>query len=262
MYAGGRLCLSGRTVAVTGASRGIGREIALRCARMGANVALMARSANRPSHKSLSSTLNEVADDIRRLDCEALVVPIDLARADSDSVYRAVDKIKTVFGGLDALVLNASAISIDKIPTRKTYELMMNLNVRSTHDLIVTSLPLLEKSELRHVLSMSPPLYALADRWLRPHPAYTTSKYAMTMLTLGLSDTLRCNTLWPSKLYKTAATQMLENKTNVQGYTHGLAPEIFAKAAVQVLQSKRRGESLLDSELVSVPKHGVDDIFI
>lgn len=256
------MALAGRTVAITGASRGLGRAIALRCGALKARVALLARSEDRPSHGKLDSTLNEVASAIRASDGQALVVPIDLSQASADDTDFAIEQIRRGFGALDALVLNASAVCVDKAPTARQYELMMAVNVRSTHNLILSGAPLLQRSDLGHILSISPPLYTLRDKWLRTHPAYTASKYGMSMLTIGFSDTLRCNTLWPRKLYRTAATRMLEEKTKIPGYSQGLSPELFARAATLVLSGRRRGEQLLDSDLVDVPAEAVDDIFV
>lgn len=258
--------LAGKTVAITGASRGIGRALAIRCARAGANVALLARSADRPSHPKLTSTLAEVAEHVRataRRDDAALVVPIDLANAQAPaSIGSALEQIDAAFGGLDALVLNASAVSVDRRPTSRHCDLMLNLNLRSTYDFISQAEGRLRESDLGHVLSLSPPLRTLSLDWIRPHPIYTVSKYGMTMVTLGFSDTLRCNTLWPSKLIRTAATAMLEERTHVPGFSRGRPPEEFAEVACAVLESERNGECLLDSDVSLVPSDGVDDIFI
>ena len=256
--------LSGKTIAITGASRGIGRAIALRCAREGANVALLARSATTPSHSKLASSLADVASEVRATtSSDALVVPIDLAHGlDEATIGAALEKIDATFGNLDALVLNASAISIDRCPTPKHYELMMNLNVRSTYELIAQCEPRLRNSDMRHVLSISPPLQTLSSKWIKPHPVYTTSKYAMSMMTIGFSDVLRCNTLWPTKLIRTAATAMLEEKTGVPAFSRGQTPDAFVNAVCSVLTSERTGECLLDADIVSVSSDGVDDIFI
>ena len=140
---------------------------------------------------------------------------------------------------------------------------MIDVNVRGTASMIDAHYDLLRKSELRHVLSVSPPLHTLSRDWLAPHPAYTTSKYAMTALTLGVAHELRANTLWPRKLLSTAATKMLEARTGIPGYSLGLPPRVFAKAVHRVLCSDVTALSRLDEEVdEEYDNEGVDDIFI
>lgn len=254
------MSLKARTVLITGASRGIGRAIAMRCAEDGANVGLIARSATRPSHRGLSGTLEEVAARVEALGGTPFVMPVDVR--DAAKTRSEVSKAAAKFGAIDAIVNNASAIDVDKLPPVERVDLMLGVNVRGTLSMILASHRHLRESELGHVLSISPPLGTLSMEWLLPHPPYTLSKYGMTMLTLGYADVLRANTLWPKKLVRTAATKMLEAKTGVPGHSRGGSPYRFARAVHAVLCSRRRGQSLLDSDLGPVDENGVDDIFI
>lgn len=252
--------LERRTILVTGASRGIGREIAKLCAKDGANVVLLARSHTQTSHTMLEGTVEEVATEIKNGGGSALPLQVDLQ--DSVSVKRVVSESLRFFGGIDAIVNNASAIDVQKVPSMNKYDLMMNVNARGTANMILESYPSLMKSDLRQVVTISPPLETLSQKWLEPHPMYTTSKYAMTMITLGYADQLRANTIWPKKLLATAATKMLEEKTKIPGFSQGLPPESFAKVVHNILCSDVTGLSCLDDDISPVSRDGVDDIFI
>lgn len=252
--------LKGKTILVTGASRGIGKEIAKVCAKDGANVVLLARSHTQSSHKLLDGTLNEVAEEIRDFGGNALPLQVDLQ--DSISVKRAIAESLGNYNQIDAIVNNASAIDVLKVPSMNKYDLMMNVNARGTANMILESYESLQKSDLRQVVTISPPLRTLSQKWLEPHPMYTTSKYAMTMITLGYADTLRANTIWPKKLLATAATKMLEEKTKIPGFSRGLSPEKFAKTVYELLCSDSTGVSCLDDEIDPVDRNGIDDIFI
>ena len=253
--------LRNRFVLVSGASRGIGRAIALKCAHDGAIVGLLGRSVNRPVHKSLRGTLEETADAVNRVGGVPHIMPVNLL--DTEQVVDAVEQVVQTFGGIDAVVNNASAIYPYKYPTMKQVDLMIDINVRGTMNMIAACAPSLKTSDVGHILSISPPLHTAHTKWLRPHPLYTMSKYAMTMMTLGYSDEFRANTIWPRKLIKTAATQMIESQTGIPGYTQGLPPEYFAGAVHHMLCSEYTGQSILDEDLFAEPHvDGIDDIFI
>lgn len=255
-----RSLLAHRTVIVTGASRGIGRQIALTCAARRANVVLVARSDERPSHSRLEGTLRAVADETRHLGGVPLVAAADLRRA--DDVRRVVDAALDRFGQIDALVNNASALDLARAPSAEAIDLMLRVNVGATAQLIGACHDSLARSDLRHVLSISPPLATLSREWLAPHPIYTTSKYGMSMVTLGFAGALRANTLWPRKLIRTAATRRIEQQTSLPAYSRGLSAERFARTCCDVLESERNGESCLDDDIDPVGDEGVDDIFI
>ena len=253
-----RSSLKGRTVLVTGASRGIGREVALACARKEADVFLVARSLFSPSHSSLSGSLLSVKEEVERQGarCGVLELDVEGEEAGKEAVEGAVGE----FGRLDAVVCNASTIDLRKQPSIHSFTRMANVNARGTAGLILASLPHLSTSDVGHVLSVSPPLSTLSHRWLLPHPSYTFSKYGMTMLTLGFSDVARCNTLWPKKLISTAATKMLEERHGIEGFSKGKDASPFADKVVRFLMSDASGVSCLDDEVERVGE-GVEDIF-
>ncbi len=252
--------LQDKTIIITGSSRGIGRALALRCAQSKANIVLMARSASKPSHKLLHGHMNEVRSKIEEMGVKCLPIQVDLQ--DIDETHEAIEHVAKTFGRIDAVVNNASAIDISKTPDMNKYNLMMNINMRGTASMIASSYKYLLQSDLGHILSISPPLSTLSERWLYPHPAYTTSKYGMTMITLGYSDVLRANTLWPKKLIATASTKMLEEKTKLPAYSQGKNPDLFADTAYEILCSDVQGMSCLDDDIQPVGKGGVDDIFL
>ena len=254
-----RSCLFQKTIVITGASRGIGREIALRCAKDQANLVLIARSGTEPSHKKLHGSLSETKDSVEKLGGQAYVLPLDISK---NGMQDHVEEIVSRFGAIDCIINNASAIDISKRTSLKNYDMMMNVNVRGTMNTIESFYEELEKSDLRHVLSISPPLKTLDLKWLHPHPPYSTSKYAMSMITLGYSDIFRANSIWPKKLIRTAATKMLEEKTNIPAFSKGLDPSVFANTVHNIICSDLSGFSGLDDEIEPVNENGIDDIFI
>lgn len=253
--------LRNKTVVITGASRGIGRALALRCARDGANLALLARSETEPSHARLSGSLEDTALAARTLGA-ANVLTIGLDVRDADAVRGAMGRVGERFGRVDCLVNNASALDVSKQPPLDKARLVLDVNLRGTVNMIAAASPLLQAGQLRHVLTFSPPLRTLDLKWLQPHPVYSASKWGMTLATLGHSDTLRANTLWPKKLIQTAATRMLEAHTGIPAYSQGRTPQPFVDVAHKILCSDATGLSCLDDDLVPVGEEGVDDIFI
>lgn len=200
--------LRGRTVLITGASRGIGRAIALRVARDGANVAILAKTVD--PHGKLPGTIYTVADEVRLAGGRALPLQCDIR--DEKQVEMAVKRTVEEFGGIDVVVNNASAISLSSTESTnmKKYDLMHDINVRGTYCVSRTALPWLLKSSCAHILSLSPPL-SMKGSWFAPHPAYTMSKYGMSMVTLGLAAELEgqvaVNSLWPRTVISTSALQ-------------------------------------------------------
>ena len=241
--------LAGRTLFITGGSRGIGLAIALRAARDGANVALFAKTAE--PHPKLPGTVYTAAEEIEQAGGSALPIVGDVR--DADSVASAVEQAAERFGGIDILVNNASAISLsDTAHTpMKRYDLMHSINARGTFLCTQACLPELKKSAAAgrnpHVLTMSPPL-SMKQHWFAPHTAYTMAKYGMSMCTLGHAGEFRphgiaVNSLWPRTAIHTAALQLIPgidiNKTR--------KPEILSDAAqgqrllgVRDLQSSER----------------------
>jgi len=202
--------LSGKTLFITGASRGIGREIALRAARDGANVAIASKTSD--PHPKLEGTIHSVAAEVEGAGGKALALQLDVR--DENAIAAAVARTAQAFGGIDILVNNASAISLT--PTTETpakrFDLMMSVNMRATFLCSQACIPHLRKSANAHILTLSPPL-GMKPKWFAGHVAYTMSKYGMSMCTLGMAEEFRgdgiaVNSLWPRTTIATAAVQV------------------------------------------------------
>lgn len=203
--------LAGKTILMSGGSRGIGLAIALRAAADGANVAIMAKTAT--AHPSLEGTVHTAAAEITAAGGQALAIVGDV-RNDED-VERAVAQTVEHFGGIDIVINNASAIDLSKTDavSMKRYDLMMDINVRGTFLLSKTALPHLCAGTNPQILTLSPPLN-LVPHWAGEHLAYTMAKYGMSMTTLGLAEELKgtgigVNSLWPATLIDTAAIRTM-----------------------------------------------------
>ena len=230
--------LKGKTVFITGASRGIGKAIALRAARDGANIVIAAKTA--VEDPRLPGTIHSAASEIEAAGGRALALQVDIRR--EEEVHAAVDRAVAHFGGIDILVNNASAISLTDTPGTplKRYDLMMDVNVRGTFVCTQACIAHLRKASNPHVLVLSPPI-VMEDRWLAPHAAYTVSKYSMSMMAMALAAELRpagiaVNTLWPRTLIDTAAL----NIASPGGGARARKPEIMADAAWHVITSDSR----------------------
>jgi citronellol/citronellal dehydrogenase len=202
--------LQGRTVFITGASRGIGREIAVRFARDGANLALVAKTAD--PHPKLPGTIHSVAAEVEAAGGRALALQLDIR--DDAAVAAAVERAAGHFGGIDILVNNASAISLTDTPSTpmKRFDLMFGVNVRGTFACTQACLPYLARGRASHVLNIAPPPN-LDPKWFRDHTAYTMSKYGMSLCTLGMAAEFRAsgiavNSLWPRTTIATAAIEV------------------------------------------------------
>lgn len=223
------MSLKGRTLFVTGASRGIGREIALRAARDGANIAVVAKTSD-PNPK-LPGTIHETAAAIEAAGGQALPLMVDVR--DENQIADAVAQTVARFGGIDICVNNASAISLT--PTlhtpMKKFDLMFTVNVRATFAVSQACLPHLVKSPNAHILTLSPPLN-LDPRWFKDHVAYTMSKYGMSLCVLGLAaeyaGKVAVNALWPRTTIATAAVNMLGGKPMMDA---SRTPDILSDAA-------------------------------
>lgn len=253
--------LAGKTLFITGASRGIGKAIALRAAQDGANIVIAAKSAE--PHPRLEGTIYTAADEIRAAGGQALACVVDVRH--EDAVQRAVDQAVETFGGIDILVNNASAISLT--PTLKTemkrYDLMHQVNTRGTFLCSQRCLPHLKRAENPHILNLSPPLNMEA-RWFAPHLAYTMAKFGMSMCVLGLAreferDGVAVNALWPRTAISTAAVN------NILGGAEAMkrcrTAEIMADAAHWILTRPSReltGRFLIDDEVLA--EMGVNDL--
>lgn len=253
--------LKGKTVFITGASRGIGRSIALRAARDGARVVIAAKSGE--PHPKLPGTIYTVAQEVEQAGGEALPCVVDVR--DEDQVRSAVGRAAERFGGIDVLVNNASAIYLaptDAVPLKR-FDLMHQVNTRGTFVCSQACLPLLRKAENAHVLMISPPLN-LDPRWFAPHLAYTLAKYGMSLCVLGLAaelarDGVGVNALWPRTAIATAAVENLLG--GPAAIKRCRKPEIMADAAHAVLTRDSRacsGQFLIDEDVLR--EEGVNDL--
>jgi citronellol/citronellal dehydrogenase len=232
--------LAGKTLFITGASRGIGLAIALRAARDGANVAVAAKSVS--ENPKIPGTVFTAAAEIEAAGGRALALPCDI-RFDAQ-VEEAIEKTVGVFGGLDILVNNASAIDLRGIETleMKRFDLMHQINARGTFLCGKLALPHLEKAQNPHILTLSPPL-DLDPRWFSPNLAYTMAKYGMSLVTLGLARDLApkgiaVNSLWPETAIATAAVgNLLGGEAALR---RARKPEIVADAAHAILTRDAR----------------------
>lgn len=203
--------LKGKTLFITGASRGIGKAIALRAAQDGANIVIAAKTAE--PHPKLPGTIYTAAEEIEAAGGKALPCVVDIRY--EAKVQDAVDKAVETFGGIDILVNNASAINLTSTSAvqMKRYDLMHSVNTRGTFLCGKLCLPHLKKAENPHILNLSPPLN-MEERWFSPHVAYTMAKFGMSMCVLGWAGEFRglgiaANALWPKTTVATAAVQNL-----------------------------------------------------
>src|ERR1700734_2495650 len=203
--------LKGKTLFVSGGSRGIGLAIALRAARDGANVAIAAKTAE--PHPKLPGTIYTAAEDIERAGGKALPLVVDVR--DELMVKEAIDQAAARFGGIDIVVNNASAISLTPATATdmKRYDLMQQINTRGTFVVSKWAIPHLQKAANPHILMISPPL-DMKEKWFAPHTAYSMAKFGMSLVVLGLAGELRSqgiavNALWPRTIIATAAIKNL-----------------------------------------------------
>ena len=235
-----RPTLRGKTLFITGASRGIGKAIALRAARDGANIAIVAKTTE--PHPKLPGTIHTAAEEIERAGGRALPCAVDIR--DEGRVAAAVAETVARFGGIDVLVNNASAIFLaGTLETpMKRFDLMHAVNVRATFACSQACIPHLKRSSNPHILNNSPPLN-LEARWFAPHVAYTMAKYGMSLCVLGMAEELRpdglaVNALWPRTVIATAAVQnLLGGDEAIRG---SRTPDIMADAAYAILTKPSR----------------------
>jgi citronellol/citronellal dehydrogenase len=232
--------LAGKTLFITGASRGIGKAIGLRAARDGASVVVAAKTTAR--HPKLPGTIHSAAEEIEAAGGKALAVPCDIR--DEEQVRAAVAAGVARFGGIDVLVNNASAIFLaGTLDTpMKRYDLMHQVNARGTFLCAQACLPHLLKAANPHILTLSPPLDMKA-KWFAPHLAYTMAKFGMSLCTLAWAEELRgfgiaANSLWPRTTIATAAVRMLGGEPLL---ARSRSPEIMADAAHAILTRDSRG---------------------
>ena len=255
------MSLAGKTILMSGGSRGIGLAIALRAAADGANIAMLAKTDT--PHPKLEGTVHTAAEAIRAAGGKALPIVGDV-RSDDD-ITEAVLKTQGEFGGIDIVINNASVIDLSRSAdlAAKKYDLMQDVNVRGTFMLSRAALPMLQEAENPHILSLSPPLN-ITPRWLGAHTGYTLAKFGMTMATLGIAAEfadkgIAANTLWPRTTIATAAVQFALGGDRMMKASR--TPEIYADAAYAVLTQPARsytGQSLIVEDVLAAA--GVTDL--
>jgi citronellol/citronellal dehydrogenase len=251
--------LRGKTIFITGASRGIGRAIALRCAREGANIVVTGKTSE--PHPKLAGTIHSVAAEVEGAGGAALAVQLDVR--DEEAIRVAVQDAARHFGGIDVLVNNASAISLTGTleTTPKRFDLMWGVNARATFLAAQACVPHLKQSANPHILTLAPPLN-LDAKWFAPHLAYTVSKYGMSLCTLGMAqefagDGIAVNCLWPRTTIATAAIEFNFPPSMLVASRH---PAIVADAAHRILTRRSRdctGNFFVDEDVLR--EAGVND---
>ena len=248
------MSLQGRTLFITGASRGIGHAIAMRAAADGANVVIAAKTT--APHPKLPGTIHTAAADVEGAGGKALAIATDIR--DEAQVEAAIAAAVDRFGGIDILVNNASAISLTGTleTPMKRYDLMHQINVRGTYLCTQKAVPHLAKSSNPHVLNISPPLHStLSARWFAPHVAYTMAKYGMSLCVLGMAEEFRphgiaVNALWPRTTIDTEAIRLIAGQG---ARMKARSPQIMADAARWILTQPSRkitGRFFLDDEVL------------
>jgi len=241
--------LANRTLFITGASRGIGKAIALRAARDGANIVIAAKTT--APHPKLPGTIYSAAEEVEAAGGKALPLVVDIR--DEAQIAAGVQAAVDAFGGIDILINNASAISLTGTldTPMKRFDLMFGVNVRGTYACSQACLPYLLQSDKAHILNLAPPLN-MNPSWFKNHVAYTMAKYGMSQCVLGMAEEFRdrgvkVNALWPRTVIYTAALAMLGDLVK-PGQCR--TPEILADAAHCILNSDRTGQFCIDEEVL------------
>jgi citronellol/citronellal dehydrogenase len=251
--------LEGKVLFITGASRGIGKAIALRAAKDGARIVIAAKTAE--PHPKLPGTIYTAAEEIEKAGGKALPLMVDIRH--EDQIASAVAEAVAKFGGIDICVNNASAISLTGTleTPMKRFDLMHSINTRGTYAVSQACIPHLKKAKNPHILNLSPPLN-MAPKWFQNHVAYTMAKYGMSMCVLGMAaefkdDGIGVNALWPRTTIATAAINMVGGEEMMR---QSRKPEIMADAAHAILTSDSRactGNFFIDEDLLR--SRGVTD---
>lgn len=253
--------MQGKTVFITGASRGIGRAIALKLAAAGANIVIAAKSVEEDPR--LGGTIYSTAAEVEALGVKALAIQVDIR--DEAQIAAAIAKTVATFGGIDILINNASAIQLtDTAGTpSKRFDLMHSINVRGTFLMVQHALPYLRKGKNPHILTLSPPIN-LDPKWIGPHIAYTISKYDMSMMAIGWAhelkdDGIASNALWPRTTIDTAAVRNLLGGEALANMSR--KADIIADAAFFILSKEKltyTGKTFIDEEVLAA--EGITDL--
>lgn len=248
------MSLQGITIFITGASRGIGREIALKAAKDGANIVVAAKTAT--EHSKLEGTIHTVAAEIEQAGGQALAIQLDVR--DQHAVAEAMKQASAHFGGIDVLINNAGAINLSGVETLdpNRFDLMYQVNTRAVLVCSQAALPYLKNSKNPHILNLSPPLN-MKEHWFGVHSPYTISKYGMSMLTIGMHQEFEkygvsVNSLWPRTIIATAAIEFSLGGREL--FTKARTPAIMADAAYAILNTEQRrisGRLLIDEQILS-----------
>jgi len=250
-----------KTIVITGASRGIGKAIAVKLAREGANIVVAAKSVE--ENPKLAGTIFSAAKDIEAAGGNALPLQCDIRF--EEQVQNVIQKTTETFGGIDILINNASAISLTNTEQTqaKRFDLMHSINVRGTFIVTKTCIPFLKKSSNPHILTLSPPLH-VASKWFANHVAYTITKYSMSMMTIGWAeefkkDKIAANSLWPRTTIATAAVKNLLGGDALMNMSR--TPDILADAAYYILEqpsTECTGNLFIDEDVLA--KEGITDL--
>jgi citronellol/citronellal dehydrogenase len=252
--------LDNKTIIITGSSRGIGREMALKFASQGANVVIAAKSVE--PHPKLPGTIHSVAQEVDEAGGQGLAVQVDVR--DDASIKTLMENTVERFGGIDIVINNAGAIKLAGAASlpMKRFDLMYQINTRAVLACSQAALPWLKKSDNAHILNLSPPIN-LDPKWFMHYGPYTTTKYGMSMLTIGLAEEFKhygisVNSLWPQTVISTAAVEFEGGGKATM--SKGRKPEIMADAAFEIIISKNQeitGQHLIDENILK--QKGVKD---
>ncbi len=246
------MSLQGKTLFVTGGSRGIGLAIALKAAADGANIAIAAKTVE--PHPKLEGTIHSAAEQVEKAGGKALPLAVDVR--EEASVKAAMEQTAAKFGGIDIVVNNASAISLTPVAATdmKRFDLMMSINARGTFMVSKYALPYLARAENPHILMLSPPL-DMQTKWFAPHTAYSMAKFGMSLVVLGLAGEQRgkiaVNALWPRTTIATAAIKNLLGGGAIMRMSR--TPDIVAEAAYRIFQKPKgfSGNFLIDDTFLA-----------
>lgn len=255
------MLLQNKTVFITGASRGIGKAMALRLAKQGANIVIAAKSTE--ENPKLGGTIYSAAAEIETIGSKALAIQVDIRN--EDQITAAVQQTIDTFGGIDILINNASAIQLTgtEATESKRFDLMHSINVRGTFLMTKACIPYLKKSNNAHILTLSPPIN-LNPKWIGPHVAYTLTKYNMSLMALGWAEEFKnhpiaSNALWPRTTIDTAAVRNLLGGQALANMSRTV--DILADAAYYILRqpaAKCTGNTFIDEAVFAA--EGITDL--